>query len=257
MFKNKLLKYIIFDVLRSKVVIVYSLFLMLFTLGILYLGNDISKATISLLNVVLLLVPLISIVFGTMYFYNLKEFKELLLSQPVSRTSIILGEYFGLSVSLALSFLIGVGTPLMIAGFTVDNLFLLLVGTFLTFIFVGLAFLSSVITSDKVKGMGIALFIWFYFSIIFDGLVLSILVFFEDYPLEKVMLLLTFLNPIDLARVIVLLKLDISVLMGYTGALYQKFFGTWIGITTSIVFLILWSLIPTLTSVKIFSKKDF
>lgn len=257
MFKNKLLKYIIFDVLRSKVVIVYSLFLMLFTLGILYLGNDISKATISLLNVVLLLVPLISIVFGTMYFYNLKEFKELLLSQPVSRTSIILGEYFGLSVSLAFSFLIGVGTPLMIAGFTVDNLFLLLVGTFLTFIFVGLAFLSSVITSDKVKGMGIALFIWFYFSIIFDGLVLSILVFFEDYPLEKVMLLLTFLNPIDLARVIVLLKLDISVLMGYTGALYQKFFGTWIGITTSIVFLILWSLIPTLTSVKIFSKKDF
>ena len=257
MFKNKLLKYIIFDVLRSKVVIVYSLFLMLFTLGILYLGNDISKATISLLNVVLLLVPLISIVFGTMYFYNLKEFKELLLSQPVSRTSIILGEYFGLSVSLAFSFLIGVGAPLMIAGFTVDNLFLLLVGTFLTFIFVGLAFLSSVITSDKVKGMGIALFIWFYFSIIFDGLVLSILVFFEDYPLEKVMLLLTFLNPIDLARVIVLLKLDISVLMGYTGALYQKFFGTWIGITTSIVFLILWSLIPTLTSVKIFSKKDF
>ncbi|MFN4152334.1 MAG: ABC transporter permease subunit, partial [Candidatus Sericytochromatia bacterium] len=171
MFKNKLLKYIIFDVLRSKVVIVYSLFLMLFTLGILYLGNDISKATISLLNVVLLLVPLISIVFGTMYFYNLKEFKELLLSQPVSRTSIILGEYFGLSVSLAFSFLIGVGAPLMIAGFTVDNLFLLLVGTFLTFIFVGLAFLSSVITSDKVKGMGIALFIWFYFSIIFDGLV--------------------------------------------------------------------------------------
>lgn len=257
MFKNKLLKYIVFDVLRSKVVIVYSLFLMLFTLGILYLGNDISKATISLLNVVLLLVPLISIVFGTMYFYNLKEFKELLLSQPVSRTSIILGEYFGLSVSLAISFIIGVGGPLAFSGFTVDSLFLLLVGVFLTFIFVGLSFLSSVITSDKVKGMGISLFLWFYFSIIFDGLVLSILVFFEDYPLEKPMLLLTFLNPIDLARIIVLLKLDISVLMGYTGALYQKFFGTWIGITSAISFLVLWSLVPTLSAVKIFSKKDF
>lgn len=257
MLKNKLFKYIIFDVLRSKVVIVYSLFLMLFTFGIIYLGNDVSKATISLLNIVLLLVPLISIIFGTMYFYNLKEFKELLLSQPVSRTSIILGEYLGLSSSLALSFLIGIGLPLAFSGFSSDNLYLLMVGVLLTFIFVGLAFFSSVITNDKVKGMGISLFIWFYFSIIFDGIVLAILFAFDDYPLEKVMLGLTFLNPIDLARIIVLLKLDISILLGYTGAVYNKFFGTGLGMSLSIIFLLLWALIPTLASIKIFSKKDF
>lgn len=257
MLKNKLFKYIIFDVLRSKVVIVYSLFLMLFTFGIIYLGNDVSKATISLLNIVLLLVPLISIIFGTMYFYNLKEFKELLLSQPVSRTSIILGEYLGLSSSLALSFLIGIGLPLAFSGFNSDSLYLLMVGVLLTFIFVGLAFFSSVITNDKVKGMGISLFIWFYFSIIFDGIVLAILFAFDDYPLEKVMLGLTFLNPIDLARIIVLLKLDISILLGYTGAVYNKFFGTGLGMGLSIIFLLLWALIPTLASIKIFSKKDF
>lgn len=223
--RNKLFKYIIFDVLRSKVIIVYALFLMLFSFGIIYLGNDSSKATISLLNLVLLLVPLISIIFGTMYFYNLKEFKELLLSQPVSRTSIILGEYLGLSLSLTISFLIGVGLPLFLYGINTDNLYLLLVGVFLTFIFTGLAFLASVITNDKVKGMGASLFIWFYSSIIFDGLVLMILFIFNDYPLEKPMLLLTFLNPIDLARIIILMKLDISVLMGYTGAIYRNFFG--------------------------------
>lgn len=257
MLKNKLFKYIIFDVLRSKVVIVYSLFLMLFTFGIIYLGNDVSKATISLLNIVLLLVPLISIIFGTMYFYNLKEFKELLLSQPVSRTSIILGEYLGLSSSLALSFLIGIGLPLAFSGFSSDSLYLLMVGVLLTFIFVGLAFFSSVITNDKVKGMGISLFIWFYFSIIFDGIVLAILFAFDDYPLEKAMLGLTFLNPIDLARIIVLLKLDISILLGYTGAVYNKFFGTGLGMGLSIIFLLLWALLPTLASIKIFSKKDF
>lgn len=257
MFKNKLFKYIIFDVLRSKFVIIYALLLMLFTFGIIYLGNDISKATISLLNIVLLLVPLISIVFGTIYFYNLKEFKELLLSQPVSRTSIILGEYLGLSFSLALSFIIGVGLPIALEGFTIDSLFLLIVGSLLTFVFTGLAFLSSVITNDKVRGMGISLFIWFYSTIIFDGIVLTILFFFEDYPLERIMLIFTFLNPIDLARIIVLLKLDISILMGYTGAVYKNFFGNWTGITLSFGFLLLWAIIPSFLSIKIFSKKDF
>lgn len=257
MFNNKLFKYIIYDVLRSKVVIIYAVLLMLFTFGIIYLGNDPSKATISLLNVVLLLVPLISIIFGTMYFYNLKEFKELLLSQPVSRTSIFLGEYFGLSSSLALSFLVGTGFPLILYELNTENLFLLMVGVLLTFIFVGLAYFASVITNDKVKGMGIALFVWFFSSIIYDGLVLILLFIFNDYPLEKPMLVLTFLNPVDLARVLVLLKLDISVLMGYTGAVYRSFFGTWVGIAISITFLLLWALIPTLTSMRIFSKKDF
>ncbi len=208
--RNKLFKYIIFDVLRSKVVIIYALFLMIFSFGIIYLGNDVSKATISLLNIVLLLVPLISIVFGTMYFYNLKEFKELLLSQPVSRSSIIIGEYLGLSSSLSLSFLLGTGIPLLFAGFSTEHFYLLMVGILLTFVFVGLSFLSSVITNDKVKGMGISLFIWFYSALIFDGLILTILFAFDDYPLEKTILILTFLNPIDLARIIVLLKLDIS-----------------------------------------------
>ncbi len=66
-----------------------------------------------------------------------------------------------------------------------------------------------------------------------------------------------FLNPIVLARVIVLLKLDISVLMGYTGAVYRSFFSTWIGISISLIFLVLWAIVPTFTSMKIFSKKDF
>lgn len=257
MLKNKLLKYIIFDVLRSKVVIIYALFMMLFTLGIIYLGNDASKATISLLNIVLLLVPLISIIFGTMYYYNLREFKELLLSQPVSRTSIILGEYLGLAASLSLSFLIGTGIPLFMTGFNENNFFLLLVGVLLTFIFTGFAFLSSVLTNDKVKGMGISLFIWFYASIIFDGLVLLILFLFNDYPLEKAMLALTFLNPIDLGRILVLLKLDISVLMGYTGAVYRSFFSSGTGMVLSLLFMTLWIVLPTLTTVKVFARKDF
>jgi len=129
-------------------------------------------------------------------------------------------------------------------------------GCLLTLSFVSLAFLTSVITRDKAKGIGLALMLWFYFSIIFDGLVLLFLFVFADYPLEKAMIVLTALNPIDLARILILLQLDISALMGYTGALYQQFFGSGSGIVFSLLMQLLWIVVPVYFALRIFKKKD-
>jgi Cu-processing system permease protein len=98
--------------------------------------------------------------------------------------------------------------------------------------------------------------IWFYAAIIYDALVLLFLFTFSDYPLEKAMIVLTALNPVDLARIMILLKLDISALMGYTGALYRQFFGSGTGIAFSVSMLFIWSVLPVLLALKIFSKKD-
>jgi len=70
------------------------------------------------------------------------------------------------------------------------------------------------------------------------------------------MIVLTALNPIDLARILILLQLDISALMGYTGALYQQFFGSGSGIVFSIAMQLLWIIIPLLFALRIFKKKD-
>jgi Cu-processing system permease protein len=64
--------------------------------------------------------------------------------------------------------------------------------------------------------------LWFYFSLIYDGLLLFFLFQFSDYPLEKAMIVLSSLNPIDLGRILILLKLDIAALMGYTGAVFDE-----------------------------------
>ena len=253
---RKVLKYVIYDVLRSKMVIGYTVLLFALCSGLYYLGSGDSKTTVSLLHIVLLVVPLMSIVFGTIHYYNSREFIELLMAQPIRRRRILLGEYLGLSCSLATALIIGLGVPILMWDINETSLYLLLVGVMLTFIFTALAFLASVRSSDKAKGIGTALLMWFYFSILYDGIVLWILSSFSDYPLEKPVLFLTALNPIDLGRVLVLLKLDTSALMGYTGALYQKFFGSGAGIAYSFVFLIVWMLIPLLWSLKIFSKKD-
>ncbi len=125
-----------------------------------------------------------------------------------------------------------------------------------TLAFISLASLAAVITRDKAKGIGIALVIWFYFALVYDGLVLGILFSFSDYPLEKAMLILTALNPTDLARIMVLMKMDISALMGFTGAVFQDFFSTNYGLLIALGILLLWVVWPVALATRIFNQKD-
>ncbi|HEY4649939.1 MAG TPA: ABC transporter permease subunit, partial [Pontibacter sp.] len=190
------------------------------------------------------------------HFYNSYEFIELLVAQPINRRKIFMSEYLGVACSLSGAFVLGVGVPVLVFGASTTGLYLVLTGVFITFIFVAMAFLASVITRDKAKGIGVALLLWFYFALIYDGVVLFILYAFGDYPLEYATLLMTALNPIDLGRIIVLLNLDVSALMGYTGALYKSILGSLWGIGLAFGLLLLWTLVPLLSSGRIFSRRD-
>lgn len=258
----KILKYSFYDLMRSRWSYVYFLFYLLLGLVLLFLNNDLSKAVITLMNVIIILVPLIGTIFGVMYYYNSKEFTELLLAQPVKRSSIFLGQYFGVALSLAMSLVIGLGLPFIFYGIfnsdAIGNFSLLLItGAFLTLIFTALAFVIALTTDNKIKGFGYAILLWLFLAVIYDGLFLMSLVFFEDYPLDKFSLAATMLNPIDLSRVLILLKMDISALLGYTGAVFQKFFGTNQGIILSSVMLLLWVAIPVFYIRRIANRKDF
>ena len=249
-------KYVLYDILRNKFVIMYTLFLLLVTLSMFSLDTDPGKSTISLLNIILLVVPLVSIVFTTIHFFNSYEFIELLLSQPVSRRTIYFAEYLSIALALALAYFIGVAVPLFFFNFNIASFYLILSGLALTFVFVSLAFVAAVSTRDKAKAIGVSLLFWFYFTLIYDGFILYVIYSFSDYPLEKIILMLVSLNPIDLARIIILLKLDLSALMGYTGAFYKNFFGSNLGVAYSFLLLLLWTLVPLLLAMRRFVKKD-
>lgn len=253
---TRILKYIFYDVLRSRFVLAYSLFLFVSTLALFQFDADSSKVMLSLMNIVLIVVPLISIVFTTVHFYNSYEFIELMLAQPVNRRTVFLGEFLAVTLSLCLAFVVSSGIPMILYGAGGEAMMLLYSGTFLTIVFVSMAFLASVITRDKAKAIGIALLFWFYFSLIYDGLLLWIIYSFSDYPLEKATLALVALNPIDLARIMILLKMDVAALMGYTGAFYKEFFGSYQGILFSSVLLAAWVLIPLSKALFIFKRKD-
>jgi Cu-processing system permease protein len=258
----KILKYSFYDLMRSRWSYLYFIFYLLLGLILLFLNRDVSKAVITLLNIILVLTPLIGTLFGIIYFYNSKEFTELLLAQPIKRSHIFWGQYFGISLSLSLSLVLGLGIPFLAYGiFQSTEIFnfmtLLLIGAMLTFIFVALAFNLALIFDDKIKGFGVAILTWLSFAVIYDGIFLVLLLVFNDYPLDRFALGATLFNPIDLSRILILLKLDISALLGYTGAVFQNFFGTNLGIILTFTLLNLWIIIPVL-AIKVISKhKDF
>ena len=70
------------------------------------------------------------------------------------------------------------------------------------------------------------------------------------------MIALSMLNPVDLSRILILLKLDISALMGYTGAVFKDFFGSSTGVLLSALLLFMWAVIPLWLSMKKFQRKD-
>lgn len=248
--------------MRSRWSYVYFAFYLLLGIVLLFLNNDLSKAVITLMNVIIVLVPLIGTIFGVMYYYNSKEFTELLLAQPLKRSSIFLGQYLGVALSLSMSLILGLGLPFVFYGLFKSNAIwdfslLLITGTFLTFIFTALAFNIALSNENKIKGFGYAILLWLFLAIIYDGLFLMTLILFEDYPLDKLSLLGTMLNPIDLSRTLILLKLDISALLGYTGAVFKQFFGTSLGLIISFAMLIIWVALPVFKITLKSKKKDF
>ena len=252
----RIIKYIFYDILRTRFILAYTLFLFISTFAMFQLDSDTGKVIMSLMNIVLMVIPLVSIVFTTIHFYNSYEFIELMLAQPVNRKVIYLSEYLSISLSLCIAYLLGVGLPIIFYDMTPASLTLLYAGLMLTLVFVSLAFLASVLTRDKAKAIGLTLLFWFYFALIYDGLLLWIVYTFSEYPLEKITVGLVALNPMDLARIMMLLKLDISALMGYTGAFYQDFFGSYGGTVFSTALLLIWGVLPVLAGTRIFIKKD-
>ena len=253
---KKIIKYVIIDITQNKIVLVYTFLLLVISLTVFNLESNAAKGLLTLLNIVLIIVPLISIIFSTIYIYNSAEFIELLVSQPLKRKAIWLSLFGGLSTSLSLAFFIGVAIPVLIYNSDSTGRMIVLMGLLLSIIFVSIALLAAGVTRDKAKGIGLAILLWLYFSLIFDAVVLFLLFQFQDYPLEKVMIAFSFFNPIDISRILILLKMDISALMGYTGAVFREFFGTTWGVAITIFILFLWIILPLWLSLRKFKRKD-
>jgi Cu-processing system permease protein len=258
----KIVRYELRNVLRSRWVLAYALFFFLITEALLRLGGSSPRALLSLLNVVVLLIPLVTIVFGTIYWHGAREFTELLLAQPVRRSTLFHGLFAGLVLPLTAAFAVGVTLPLAlhraITGDTVALLALMLAaGAALTGVFGALAVLIAGLVDDRLRGLGLALGTWLLLTIGYDAMLLGVTILFADRPLEGPLLALTFANPVDLARVLLVLRFDVAALMGYTGAVFQQQLGGTLGTLGALGGLAAWTIIPGLLALRAFRRHDY
>lgn len=249
------------DLVRSRWLIAYAAFFFLSTFALLRFSDTETKALLSLVNVVLLVVPLANIVFGAMYLYASREFVELLLSQPVRRAQLFAGQFVGLVVPVAAASVLGIGAPLLMAGASSATLrigaIIALVAVLLSAIFTALAAVVAYGIEDRVRGLATAIGIWLLLAVVYDAAVLMAAVQLADYPLEKGMLAAMTANPIDLARLVLLTRFDTAALLGYTGAVFQRFFGGTLGALIALGAVVLWVAWPAVLGARLFHRKDF
>jgi len=253
---NSITRFILADLLRNKFILFYTLGLAGVSWSILTLEDNSTKGILSLLNIILLITPLVSVLFSTIYIYNCAEFIELMLSQPIRRARIWKSLFISLLLSFTASFLLAADIPILLFVEINTALVMLLSGGFISSIFVSLAFLCSIVTRDKARGIGMAVMTWLYTTLLFDTLVLFLLFQYSDYPIESLVAGLTLTNPVDLSRILILLQLDTSALMGYTGAIFNQFIGNMAGMVAAIVILSLWLFTPFYISLRKFKRKD-
>lgn len=254
---GKILKYTLVNLLRSRVVVAYTLFLVAITTALFALESDPNKALVSLSQVVLNVVPLVCLLFTAIYYYNSLEFTELLVVQPLKRRTILIGQLVAQWVAVTFAYLVGVVLPLSIFNPGANSLMLSGTGVLLGGISVSLGLLIALLNRDKARGIGVSILLWLLFVIVYDGLLLLVLLLLADYPIEPWVVPLASLNPIDLARIQVMLRIDLAAMLGYTGAVYKQFFGSTSGILYTFAVLVVWLLWPAWVAMRLFMKKDF
>jgi len=251
------------DIVRSRWIVGYTLFFFFATGGLLRFGGGDVRALLSVANLMLFVTPLVTVVFGTTYLYNARDFTEMLLAQPVSRSELFRGLYAGLTVSLLTAWVVGTCIPMVIHGLLVQPetrmvvLVLLLAGAALTSVFTALATLVAFKWDERLKGVGVAIALWLGMALLYDGVVLVLVSMLSDRPIEPAILGLMALNPVDLARVVVLLQLDVSALLGYTGAVFHRAFADGWGYAAGAGALALWIGAPLALAARGFHRKDF
>lgn len=222
-----------------------------------------TRTSASLLNLVLYIVPLVALTMGTLSFTGDKGSTELLFSQPLLRSEVLLGKLFGVFFSIALSTLIGftLAGAIVVAASDVEGVWryiaFVVLSLALSFVFLCIALLTATMSRRKSKAFGIALFLWFFFVLFYDLLALGGTMFLKGQTANTFLFLSLFGNPVDMVRVATLIILDNVTIFGAAGAAMLRFLG---GQTASLLLLVAglaaWASVPLFISTRMMRRQD-
>ncbi len=226
---------------RNKWFLIYSAVFMVLSLGLSLIGlsglenygvSGFGRTTASLINMIILFVPLMGLTLGAMSIAYERERGTLMyiLAQPVSYFEVLMGKYSGLALSILGSLVLGFGISgliIAIKGGTADlagyALFILL--TFLLALVslsIGM-FISSYFRKYD-TALGASIFIWL-FLVIFSDLGIIGTSFLVNLDINQVFIL-TLLNPVQVFKLSAIFSLrDNLEILGPVGIYAIRNFG--------------------------------
>jgi Cu-processing system permease protein len=259
------------DALRSRLVWIFAGVFAVLGLGLSYFGlvgagyaevTGFAKTSASLLNLVLILFPLVALFLGTSSMTSERGALELLLAQPVTRSEVMVGKFVGLALTLVASTLVGFGAAGLVIGFRAGGAdlgrFLALTGLScaLEVAFLSVSLLIAAVTADRVRALGAAVAVWFGSVILYDLLVVGGAVLIGAKQLSVTLVLMLFLNPVDLVRVLGILSLDSAMAFGATGASLMRLLGPTGAVIALSAALVVWMVAPLGLALRLFRRAD-
>jgi len=226
--------------------------------------QDFARTAASLVQLVLIIVPLTALSFGAMALTPERGTAELLFSQPVSRTRILVGRYLGLFVSLAAAQAIGFGLAGLVvhgqAGQTGLGAFVVVVtvSLVLTAVFLSIAaMLAQARAARRARVLALALVVWFVAVVLYDVAMLGIASLFRSGTASRLLITAVLVNPVDAARTVALMAVEGTAAFGAASLALLRFTG---GANRAILLaslsLLAWIVVPLLIAARRLARAD-
>ncbi len=225
--------------------------------------QDFVRTAASIMNLGGLVVPLFALLLGVFSFVSEREHLELLVTQPVSRTQVLLGKYLGLVASVVGATLLGFGVPGIVFSFVVGFEGALQYAAVVAFevllavVFAGLSVWIVLLVGRRQIALGVSIGVWFFFELVYGMLMLGATLYFSRATLQVLLVVGLVGNPVDLTRVLSLLAVGGPHLFGPAGATLVKTAGSAeVAALVGLVGLALWIVVPLVASVRLFSRQN-
>jgi Cu-processing system permease protein len=228
--------------------------------------QDLGRTAASLLQIVVLLVPLTSLLLAVISMTPEVGSAELLFSQPVARRTVLAGKLFGVFLALAATQAIGFGAAglLLFAHAGADGalafLGVVLASMVLTVVFLGLgAALGAGHTArHRARDFAMTLIVWIVAVALFDLAAMGVASFLPSGAASRVLMTAAILNPIDAVRTGTLMAVEGTTAFGAASLALLRFTGGTVGAMAAIgASLLFWIVMPlTVASVRL-DRADF
>ncbi|MCP3977926.1 MAG: ABC transporter permease subunit [bacterium] len=257
---------------RNRWVVSFALLFAILTLLLAYFGmvtsgyagfQDFTRTAASIINLGGFLIPLFAMLLGVFSFITNQDYFEILVTQPVSRSKVLLGRYLGLLLTILGASLLGFGLPgvliALVIGVVGAQSYLLVVvySMMLAMVFTGLSVLISLVARRRQIALGIALGVWVFYELAYGMIMLGTTLYIPPNVLKTVLPAGLMGNPVDIARVLSLLQVGGPHLYGPAGATLVKLTGsTAMATVFGLLGLLGWIVIPVVVSMKIFERQN-